>query len=190
MARRWMGASPIRASSTSWRRPSARRRLRLCATITPSRSPAGPRPPLLLMPAWEASAPGAAGGGTPSRRQDRSRSFPTTSARAKPAVFGTYLLLLGRDRRDAGGDGRHPAHRLAHGRARRALASRYSVAPRCLAPAAWSAPARWRPSSSRAHASVRPIRQVAIWNRSPDRARALAATLAPTGLDDQPSPAT
>jgi len=35
----------------------------------------------------------------------------------------------------------------------------------------------------RAHASVRPIRQVAIWNRSPDRAQALAAALAPTGLE-------
>ena len=30
---------------------------------------------------------------------------------------------------------------------------------------------------------MRPIRQVAIWNRSPDRARALAAALAPTGLE-------
>ncbi|HZT49881.1 MAG TPA: ornithine cyclodeaminase family protein, partial [Hyphomicrobiaceae bacterium] len=30
--------------------------------------------------------------------------------------------------------------------------------------------------------SVRPIREVALWNRSPQRAQALAAQLAPTGL--------
>jgi ornithine cyclodeaminase len=39
------------------------------------------------------------------------------------------------------------------------------------------------PQLVRAHASVRPIRKVAIWNRSPDRAQALAADLAPTGLE-------
>src|SRR5205085_4073943 len=34
-----------------------------------------------------------------------------------------------------------------------------------------------------AHASVRPIREVALWNRSPERARVLADTLAARGLD-------
>jgi ornithine cyclodeaminase len=39
------------------------------------------------------------------------------------------------------------------------------------------------PHLVRAHASVRPIRQVAIWNRGAERARALASALAPTGLE-------
>lgn len=39
------------------------------------------------------------------------------------------------------------------------------------------------PHLARAHAAVRPIRRVRIWNRTPERAREVAAALAATGLE-------
>jgi len=64
-----------------------------------------------------------------------------------------------------------------------ALASRYLSRPDAARMLMVGAGAL-APQLVRAHASVRPIRQVALWNRSRDRARTLAAALAATtGLD-------
>src|SRR5438105_1737631 len=51
-----------------------------------------PEATLLLMPAWEASAPGAATAGSHLGVKTVT-VFPDNAARAKPAVFGTYILL-------------------------------------------------------------------------------------------------
>jgi ornithine cyclodeaminase len=139
-----------------------------------------PEATLLLMPAWETRAPGAATAG----RYLGVKSvtvFPDNAARGKPAVFGTYLLLSA-----------ETGETLAVMDATRLTAWRTgaasALASRCLS----------RPDAARlvmvgagalashlirAHASVRPIRRVAIWNRGADRARALAAALAPDGLE-------
>ena len=74
-----------------------------------------PEATLLLMPAWEASAPGSANGGPLPRRQDGHRV--SRQRRARQARRVRHLsAAVGRDRRDAGRDGRDAAHRLAHGR--------------------------------------------------------------------------
>ena len=74
-----------------------------------------PEATLLLMPAWEASAPGAAIAG----RYLGVKSvtvFPDNASARQAGRVRHLPAVLGRDRRDAGGDGRHPAHGLAHGR--------------------------------------------------------------------------
>ena len=100
---------------------------------------------------------------------------------AKPAVFGTYLLLSAETGETLAV---MDATRLTAWRtgAASALASRYlsrADASRLLMVGAGAL----APQLVAAHASVRPIREVALWNRSPDRARALAGTLAARGLD-------
>jgi ornithine cyclodeaminase/alanine dehydrogenase-like protein (mu-crystallin family) len=140
---------------------------------------ARPEATLLLMPAWE-SAP--AGGETAGRflGVKAVTVFPDNAARGKPAVLGTYLLLSAETGEalavmDAT---RLTAWRTA---AASALASRYLSRPdasRLLMVGAGAL----APQLIRAHASVRPIREVAIWNRTPGRAHALAAALAATGL--------
>ena len=138
-----------------------------------------PEATLLLMPAWQASAPGAATAG----RYLGVKSVTVFPDNATPRQAGRVRHLpavLGRDRRDAGGDGRRPGSRpgarvrpprspaaTSPGRSQRLL----MVGAGVLAP-----------QLIRAHASVRPIREVAIWNRSAPRARDLAARLADTGL--------
>jgi alanine dehydrogenase len=139
-----------------------------------------PEATLLLMPAWEASAPGGQAAG----RYLGVKSvtvFPDNATRGKPAVFGTYLLLSAETGETLAV---MDATRLTAWRtgAASALASRYLSRPDASRLAMVGAGAL-APQLVRAHASVRPIRQVAIWNRSPDRAQALAAALAPTGLD-------
>ena len=139
-----------------------------------------PEATLLLMPAWEASAPGGKAAG----RYLGVKSvtvFPDNATRGKPAVLGTYLLLSAETGETLAV---MDATRLTAWRtgAASALASRYlsrADASRLLMVGAGAL----APQLVRAHASVRPIRQVAIWNRTPDRARALAAALAPTGLE-------
>jgi ornithine cyclodeaminase len=138
-----------------------------------------PEATLLLMPAWETSAPGAHGAG----RYLGVKSvtvFPDNAARGKPAVFGTYLLLSAETGETLAV---MDATRLTAWRtgAASALASRYLSRPDAARLAMVGAGAL-APKLIRAHASVRPIREVAIWNRSPDRARALVSALAATGL--------
>lgn len=128
---------------------------------------------LLLMPAWYRGSGGYAGVKVVS-------VFPGNPGRGKESVVGTYLLLDG----DSGEplaalDG--PALTLWRTAAASALAASFlarddarrmtmvgagALAPRLIA----------------AHASVRPIETVAIWNRSPKRAAALAAALRRPGL--------
>jgi ornithine cyclodeaminase/alanine dehydrogenase-like protein (mu-crystallin family) len=139
-----------------------------------------PEATLLLMPAWEASAPD----GQQAGRYLGVKSvtvFPDNAARGKPAVLGTYLLLSAETGETLAV---MDATRLTAWRtgAASALASRYLSrhdASRMLMVGAGAL----APQLIAAHASVRPIRQVAIWNRSPERAVALAAALAPTGLE-------
>jgi alanine dehydrogenase len=139
-----------------------------------------PEATLLLMPAWEASAPGAATAGRHLGVKTVT-VFPDNAARAKPAVFGTYLLLSAETGETLAV---MDATRLTAWRtgAASALASRYlsrADASRLLMVGAGAL----APHLVAAHASVRPIREVALWNRSPDRARVLAGTLAARGLD-------
>lgn len=138
-----------------------------------------PEATLLLMPAWEALEPGSAFAG----RYMGVKSvtvFPDNAARARPAVIGTYLLLSAET-----GD------TLAVMDATRLTAWRTAAAS-ALASRALSRPGAARllmvgagalaPFLVRAHASVRPIAEVAIWNRSRPRAQALVAALAQAGI--------
>jgi ornithine cyclodeaminase len=138
-----------------------------------------PEATLLLMPAWESANPGSQLAGRYLGVKTVT-VFPDNAARGKPAVFGTYLLLSAETGEtlavmDAT---RLTAWRTA---AASALASRYlsrQDSSRLLMVGAGAL----APQLVAAHASVRPIREVALWNRSPDRAHALAATLSASGL--------
>ena len=138
-----------------------------------------PEATLLLMPAWEAREPGSAFAG----RYMGVKSvtvFPDNAVRGKPAVFGTYVLLSAETGEtlavmDAT---RLTAWRTA---AASALASRYLSRPDAARLLMVGAGAL-APFLIRAHAAVRPIAEIAIWNRSPERARALIAALARSGI--------
>jgi ornithine cyclodeaminase len=128
---------------------------------------------LLLMPAWTDSPAGHIGVKIVS-------VFPDNAKRGQPSVMGAYLLLAG----DSGEplavlDGRVltlwrtaaasalAASYLARADSRRlAMIGAGALAPRLIA----------------AHASVRPIDEVAIWNRTPANAAALASRLDRPGL--------
>jgi ornithine cyclodeaminase len=106
--------------------------------------------------------------------------FPGNAARGKPSVIGTYLLLDG----DSGEplaalDGQAlTAWRTA---AASALAASYLAAPEARRMAMIGAGAL-APRLIAAHAAVRPITEVTIWNRGPGRAASLAADLDRPGL--------
>ena len=138
-----------------------------------------PEATLLLMPAWEASAPGAATAGRYLGVKSVS-VFPDNAARGKPAVFGAYLLASAETGETLAV---MDATRLTTWRtgAASALAARYLARPDAASLVMVGAGAL-APCLIRAHASVRPIREVAIWNRTLGRARALAATFAGSGL--------
>jgi ornithine cyclodeaminase len=129
----------------------------------------------LLMPAWtRGHGPGFLGIKVVS-------VFPDNGALGLPAVNGTYLLMSG----DTGlplatMDGaRLTAWRTA---AASALAARFLAVPEASRMAMMGAGAL-AAGLIRAHACVRPIRHVTIWNRTRGRAEALAATLADLPLD-------
>lgn len=138
-----------------------------------------PEATLLLMPAWEAAEAGSALAGR-FMGVKAVTVFPDNDTRGKPAVFGTYVLLSAETGEalavmDAT---RLTAWRTA---AASALASRRLSRPdsaRLLMVGAGAL----APFLIRAHASVRPIRDIAIWNRSQVRAQAVVATLAQFGL--------
>jgi ornithine cyclodeaminase/alanine dehydrogenase-like protein (mu-crystallin family) len=139
-----------------------------------------PEATLLLMPAWEAEASGSPFAGRHLGVKTVT-VFPDNAARAKPAVFGTYLLLSAETGETLAV---MDATRLTAWRtgAASALASRYlsrTDAARLLMVGAGAL----APHLVAAHASVRPIREVALWNRSRERARVLADTLAARGLN-------
>ena len=138
-----------------------------------------PEATLLLMPAWTASAPGAATAG----RYMGVKSvtvFPDNGARGQPAVAGAYLLMSA----DTGEVlAVFDATRLTVWRtaAASALAARHLARPDASRMAMIGAGAL-APFLIRAHASVRPIREVAVWNRTPAAAERVAAALASDGL--------
>jgi ornithine cyclodeaminase len=138
-----------------------------------------PEATLLLMPAWEAREAGSRLAG----RYMGVKSitvFPDNDTRGRPAVLGTYLLLSAETGEtlavmDAT---RLTAWRTA---AASALASRHLSRPdasRLLMVGAGAL----APFLVRAHASVRPIREVMVWNRSRTRAHALTIALAQVGV--------
>ncbi len=138
-----------------------------------------PEATLLLMPAWEARAPGSPFAG----RYMGLKSvtvYPDNAARGAPAVLGSYLLMSAETGEtlavmDAT---RLTAWRTA---AASALASRYLSRPDAARLLMVGAGAL-APFLVRAHASVRPLREVRVWNRSRVRAEALVADLARLGI--------
>jgi alanine dehydrogenase len=128
---------------------------------------------LLLMPAWTA---GAAAAGAAGRLGIKVVTvFPDNGSRGLPSIYGQYLLLDGATgaslalldgtmltkRRTACASGL-AARYLSRPQARRLL----MIGTGALAP-----------QLIRVHAKVRPIEEVAIWGRRPERASALAQEL-------------
>lgn len=138
-----------------------------------------PEATLLLMPAWQASAVGAVTAGRYLGVKTIT-VFPDNAERGRPAIDGIFLLFSAESGEtlavmDAT---RLTAWRTA---AASALASRYLSRPdasRLLMVGAGAL----APQLIRAHASVRPIREIALWNRSPARARAVITGLSKQGL--------
>jgi ornithine cyclodeaminase/alanine dehydrogenase-like protein (mu-crystallin family) len=133
-------------------------------------------PTLLIMPAWTGDAP-AAGAFLGTKIVN---VFPANGALGLPAVLGSYLLMSG----ETGAplaviDGT----RLTHWRtaAASALASFYLSRPDASRLTVVGAGAL-APFLVRAHASQRPIRAVTIWNHRVEKARAVAAELAASGV--------
>jgi len=138
-----------------------------------------PEATLLLMPAWSSSKPGAETAG----RYIGIKSvtvFPDAARFSKPAVQGAYLLLSTETGEPLA---LMDAPRLTVWRtaAASALAARY-LAPAKATRMLMVGAGALAPYLVRAHASVRPIREVAIWNRTPGSAQRLAGKLAAIGL--------
>lgn len=129
----------------------------------------------LLMPAWTQAGDGNFLG------TKVVNVFPDNSRRGLPSVYGTYLLMSGETGETlAAMDGtRLTAWRTA---AASALASAFlsrADSSRLLMVGAGAL----APYLVRAHAAVRPIRQVSLWNHSLARCAPLRAALAADGLD-------
>jgi ornithine cyclodeaminase len=136
-----------------------------------------PAATLLLMPAWTEM-------GTGSPRDSFLgvkvvAVYPGNKARGKPSVAGTYVLMAGATGEPlAVLDG--SALTLWRTAAASALAASYLArknSSRLLMVGAGAL----APFLIAAHCSIRPIRDVAIWNRSPGAAERLAADLARQG---------
>ena len=127
---------------------------------------------LLLMPAWTAG-PSAQKGGRIGVKIVT--VFPDNGKRSLPAIFGQYMLMDGATGRTlALLDGTMLTKRrtaCASG-----LASRYLSRPDS-ARLLMIGTGALAPHLIRVHAKVRPIEQVEIWGRRPERAAALAAEL-------------
>jgi ornithine cyclodeaminase/alanine dehydrogenase-like protein (mu-crystallin family) len=134
---------------------------------------------LLLMPAWTTSAPGEATAGKYVGVKSVT-VFPDNVRQGKPAVYGAYLLLSSETGEPLA---LIDAPRLTVWRtaAASALAARFLSRPdasRMLMVGAGALAG----FLVRAHASVRPIREVMIWNRTPANAARLARELDGCGL--------
>lgn len=132
----------------------------------------GPDATLLLMPAWR----------TGKRMGVKIVSvYPENPAKGLPAVIGVYMLF------DAATGAPlavldAPELTVRRTACASALAARFLARPdasRLLMVGAGAL----APHLVRAHASVRPIRQVRIWNRNADKAEALAESLRREGFD-------
>jgi ornithine cyclodeaminase len=122
---------------------------------------------LLLMPAWTAEAAESFIG------TKVVTVFPGNVARGQPSVTGTYLLMKG----DSGEplaaiDGR--VFTLWRTAASSALAARF-LAREDAGDLLMVGAGALAPYLIRAHAAVRPLRNIAIWNRTRERAQRLAA---------------
>jgi ornithine cyclodeaminase len=128
----------------------------------------------LLMPAW------TNGGSENFLGTKVVNVFPDNGKRGLPSIFGTYLLMSGETGETlAALDGtRLTAWRTA---AASALAASYLAPPEAGRMVMVGAGAL-APFLVRAHAAVRPIRHVTLWNHARARADALSATLSGTGL--------
>jgi ornithine cyclodeaminase len=134
---------------------------------------------LLLMPAWTSASPGAQTAGRYIGIKQVT-VFPDNGRVGKPAVQGVYLLLSTETGEplaimDA------PTLTVWRTAAASALAARFlarSDASRLLVVGAGAL----SPFLVRAHASVRPIKEVSIWNRSPAGAQRVAASLGGLGF--------
>jgi ornithine cyclodeaminase len=145
-------------------------------TIEQAAGPGAADATLLLMPAWTRGAASRIG-------IKLVTVFPDNGARGLPAIFGQYLLLDGHTGRPiALLDGTVLTKRrtaCASG-----LASRYLSRPdssRLLMVGTGAL----APHLVRVHSKVRPIREVMVWGRRPERAQALAQELSrvlPTSL--------
>ena len=133
-----------------------------------------PEATLLLMPAWTASAPGANTAGRYLGVKSVS-VFPDNGARGLPAVTGVYMLMSA----ETGAVlAVLDATRLTVWRtaAASALAARHLARPDASRMVMVGAGAL-APFLIRAHASVRPLREVAIWNRTQASAERMAEAL-------------
>jgi alanine dehydrogenase len=132
---------------------------------------------LLVMPAWRL-------GGSLGIKV--ATVFPDNALRGLPAVAATYLLLdAGTGQPRALLDGAELTLRRTG--AASALASSYlSLAG--ASRLAMVGTGRLAPHLIESHAAVRPIREVRIWGRHPERARALAALLNREGLSVEAAP--
>jgi alanine dehydrogenase len=129
---------------------------------------------LLLMPAWTAEA------ATSFIGTKVVSVFPGNVARGRASVTGTYLLMKG----DSGEplaaiDGR--VFTLWRTAASSALAARFLAREDATSLLMIGAGAL-APYLIRAHASVRPLRKIAIWNRTRERAEILAAEFSSLGF--------
>jgi ornithine cyclodeaminase len=124
---------------------------------------------LLLMPAWTAAQPeGFLGAKVVT-------VFPGNRDRGAPSVNGTYLLMSGETGEPlAAFDGR--ALTLWRTAAASALAANFLARPDASSLLMVGA-GSLAPYLVRAHASVRPICDITVWNRTPARAEALVADL-------------
>ena len=141
--------------------------------------PAGAASTLLLMPAWTDFSKGAAGNGYIGVKIVT--VSPDNNAIGKPAVMGLYLLLDGTTGEPkALIDGQ----RLTQWRtaAASALAADY-LARKDAAKLLVVGAGALSTFLARAHCAVRPIREIAIWNRTPANAEKAARDLAIPGVD-------
>lgn len=134
----------------------------------------------LLMPAWSTSAPGAEIAGDYMGVKSVT-VFPDNAQFGKPAVHGMYLLLSAKTG-EAVAVMDATSLTVWRTAAASALASRFLSRPDTSRMVMVGAGAL-APYLIRAHASVRPIRDVVIWNRSLPRAEAARAQLADSGLN-------
>ncbi|WP_207482283.1 bifunctional Delta(1)-pyrroline-2-carboxylate/Delta(1)-piperideine-2-carboxylate reductase [Arenibaculum pallidiluteum] len=133
--------------------------------------PGGTPGTLLLMPAWR---PGGAMG------VKIVTVFPDNGTRGLPAVLGSYMLVDGvTGAPQAILDGRMLTVRRTA--AASALAASY-LARKDAARLLVVGTGQLAPQLARAHAAVRPIREVRVWGRSRDKAAAVAAELSAAGL--------
>jgi ornithine cyclodeaminase len=132
--------------------------------------PGEPDATLLLMPAWGSTASDDDYVGV-----KIVSLYPANRSRGLPSIFGSYLLMDGRSGNPlALIDG--TALTLWRTAAASALAATYLArkdASRLVMLGAGSL----APYLIEAHASMRPISSIAIWNRNPERAAALAKSL-------------